>query len=272
MLLALLLAESYAGREREAARHAAEQAAQRAAFDRSLVQDREGFLRLVAHELKTPVAVVKAYAELLEAQALREQLPPTIRQVVGHIREQADHMVSLIEEVLDAQRLQLGKLPLELSRFDLGQLAREVAEEIGQTSRAHEVRVEQPAEPLVLLADRRRLRQVLVNLLENAVKFSAGGEVLVRLTTEERAGRPWAVLSVRDQGVGIEAADLQRIFDRFAQASEAPVRGHVGLGLGLYIARELARAHGGEIWAVSAGRGQGSTFYLALPLDREPEP
>ena len=100
----------------------------------------------------------------------------------------------------------------------------------------------------------------------------AGGEVEVRVGTGLHEGRVCAIVSVRDQGTGIEAANLDRIFDLFQQGSKSPVRGHVGLGLGLYVARQIARAHQGDVWAESPGEGQGSTFYLALPLDLSPTP
>ena len=269
-LLLLLLGESRTAQRAAEARHSAEQAAQRASFARDLEQDRETFLDLVAHELKTPLAVIKAYAEILEAQAEALPASDTARQVVGHLLEQAEVMAALIEQVLDVQRLRRGRLPLEISRVDLLELAREVAEAVQHTTRQHVLRVVADRPPGVVRADRLRLRQVLVNLIENAVKYSAGGEVVVEVRGEERDGRPWAALAVRDQGVGIEAADLGRIFNRFEQVSSAPVRGHVGLGLGLYVARQIARAHGGEVAASSPGRGRGSTFTLLLPLDADP--
>jgi signal transduction histidine kinase len=267
------LTRSHAGRAADAERHVAEQTAQRASFQRQLVQDREDFLGLVAHELKTPVAVIKAYAELLEAQMAEPELAGRAREtmlsVVAHIREQADLMAGLIEEILDVQRVQLGKLPLEVSRLDLRQLARAAAEEVAQATHSHTIRVVavDPLPPVEV--DRRRIRQVLVNLLENAVKYSDGGEIQVRVARGEHAGRPMALLSVRDEGIGLEPADMDRIFDRFVQAAGGPVRGHAGLGLGLYVARQIARAHGGDVWAESPGKGRGSTFHLRLPLESE---
>lgn len=271
LTLGLLLAESYSERAAEAERHAAEQAAERAAHRDSLLQDREHFLDLVAHELRTPVAVIKAYAELLEEQLSGQPVSNATRQVVATMLEQADLMTTLIEEVLDVQRLRLGKLPLEVSRVDLLQLARSVAREVQQTSRSHTIRVVgDPALPL--LADRRRLRQVLTNLLENAVKYSAGGEIEVRVERRERNGQERALIAIRDQGVGIESGDLNRIFEPFEQVSGTPVQGRVGLGLGLFVARQIARAHGGDVWAESGGRGRGSTFYVELPLGTGREP
>lgn len=265
------LAESRAGRVADAERHAVEQSEQQATFERQIVQDREDFLALVAHELKTPVAVVKAYAELLEVQLAEAGLSGhqrrAIAEVVEHIRDQADLMSGLIEEVLDVQRVQLGKLPLEISRFDLVELTRGVVEEITRVtpSQAIHVAVSQPLAHVH--ADRRRVRQVLVNLLENAVKYSSAGDIEVRVGQAVQEGRAVALMSVRDQGVGLASGNLERIFDRFVQAESRPVRGHEGLGMGLYVARQLALAHGGYVWAESPGRGCGSTFYFRLPIE-----
>jgi signal transduction histidine kinase len=227
---------------------------------------RDDIVGLVAHELKTPLAIVRAYAELLEAQSADQPRAVATRELVDHIMAQVDLMSDWVESALDSQRLRLGKLPLELGRVDPVELAQAVAEEFQHTTGDHRIRVvvsSRPPRPI--LADRRRLRQVVANLLANAVKYSAGGTIEVRVGVQERAGgSAQVVLTVRDEGQGIDAADLDRIFGRYAQASE---RSSEGLGVGLYLAREIARAHGGELWAESRGRGHGSTFVLALPLD-----
>ena len=214
--------------------------------------------------------MIKAYAELLDAQMPDPELSyesrTGMREVVKHIIDQAELMTALIEEILDVQRVQLGKLPLEVSRLDLAQLARAAADEVSQAAHTHTIRVESIEALPPVDVDRRRIRQVLVNLLENAVKYSDNGEIQVNVGREDTGGRRTALLSVHDHGIGLDAGHLDRIFDRFAQARSAPVRGHAGLGLGLYVARQIARAHGGEVWAESRGKGRGSTFYLRLPL------
>ena len=265
------LGETREGRASDAKRHQAEQSAQQASLERRMVQDREDFLGIVAHELKTPVAVIKAYAELLEAQMAEQEVSAdrrdSMREVVAHIVDQAELMSGLIEEILDVQRVLLGKLPLEISHLDLVELARGAADEVAHVTRAHSIKVlaSDPIPPVSI--DRRRIRQVLVNLLENAIKYSDDGDIHLQVRRGEHEGRPMVVLSVRDEGIGLVASDLDRIFDRFVQAASGPVRGHAGLGLGLYVARQIARAHQGDVWAESPGRGRGSTFFLRLPLE-----
>ena len=265
------VSESQEGRDADTERHVAEQSAQHASFRRQIVQDREDFLGLVAHELKTPVAVIKAYAELLEAQMAEQEFSTAtrtaMREIVAHILDQAELMSDLVDEILDVQRVQLGKLPLEISRLDLVQLAHSAAEEVAQAAQAPVIRVVPVDAPPAVHVDRRRIRQVMVNLLENAVKYSRDGEIQVRVGRAEHEGQPVVLLSIHDEGIGLESADLDRIFDRFVQAVDDPVHGHAGLGLGLYVARQIARAHGGHVWAESPGKGRGSTFYLRLPLD-----
>jgi signal transduction histidine kinase len=273
LILLHALTESRAGRAADVERHLEERAVQQASYERQIVRDREDFLALVAHELKTPVAVVKAYAELLEAQmADREssiERRTSMREVVVHIVDQAELMSTLIEEILDVQRVQLGKLPLQVSHLDLAELARSAAEEVAQATRAHTISVESTDQLPPVAADRRRIRQVLVNLLENAVKYSDVGDIEVKVGRSTYDGKPMALLSVHDHGIGLEASDVSRIFERFAQANSAPVRGHAGLGLGLYVARQITRAHGGDVWAESDGKGRGSTFHIRLPLHTE---
>jgi signal transduction histidine kinase len=236
------------------------------------IEDESGEWRdlgMMVHELNTPVAIIKAYAELLEAQADKQRhTPGGAREVVSHILEQADLMSDWVDAMVDVQRLQVGDLRLELTRVDLVQLAWQVAEEIQHITRRHRIRVlsTHPSPPPIL-ADRSRLRQVLSNLLENALKYSAGGTIQVRLSVQDvPGGSSKALIAVHDEGSGLEAHQLDRIFAPFEQTA----RTNVGLGLGLYLARQIAHVHGGDLWAESRGRSNGSTFILSLPLTPDP--
>jgi signal transduction histidine kinase len=221
----------------------------------------DALVGLVVHELRTPVAIIKAYAELLEAQA-SQKYPQAAgsREIMAHILEQADLMAGWVDAMLDVHRLELAELPLEFTRVDLVQLAWTVAEEFQQTTRRHRIRVVASSTPSPVKGDRARLRQVLTNLLENAVKYAAGGTIQVRLGVQAASNK--AIVAVHDEGPGLELAELDRIFGQFEQAEHAGV----GLGVGLYLARQIARLHGGDLWAESRGRMNGSTFVLALPM------
>ncbi|MHB0870531.1 MAG: GAF domain-containing protein [Chloroflexota bacterium] len=230
-------------------------------------QARQEFLGLVSHELKTPVAVLKAYTELLLRKTEIDPSRASDQDVLSRMLEQADRMLAMIEQLLDLQKIEAGQLPLEVSRFDLVHLARRVAENLQLTAPRHRM-VLQTEGRLLVLADRRRIEEVLFNLLENAVKYSPDGSS-VTVTIAGRAssgeGEEEAWVSIADQGIGIPAQDLPHIFDRFFQGQGRLHRGHVGLGLGLHIAREIIDRHGGKMWTEST-EGKGSVFQFTLPL------
>lgn len=224
---------------------------------------RQEFVGVVSHELKTPVAVIRAYTDVLLRRAERAG-DSANADVLKRVEEQAERMLHMIEQVLDLQRLEAGLMTLETSRFDLTALARRVAEELGSLTGQHEIAVEAP-EPVIVVADRRRIEEVLQNLLQNAIRYSPnGGQIRVSVRPEgEDADR--AIVTVADQGVGISPEEQPHVFERFYQGRNRLYQGHVGLGLGLYISRELLRQHGGDVWLESQP-GVGSKFHFSLPV------
>lgn len=211
------------------------------------------FLAMVSHDLRSPLTVIRASAQLLQRRG--EYRETTIATVL----EYADRMARLIDDLADVVRLEEGHIPLQREPLDLAALTRECAAAVeGGYSERHSVRVEAPDATVCGEWDRVRLEQVVENLLGNALKHGAEeGEVVVRV--EEQEGE--ALLSVRDSGPGIDPAHVPHLFDRFYRANTRSS----GLGLGLYISRILVEAHGGRIW-VESQPGQGSTFTMALPL------
>jgi len=159
----------------------------------------------------------------------------------------------------------LSKLPLELTRVDLVQLAWTVAEDVQQTTTRHHIRVlASTPTPAAVVGDRWRLQQVLSNLLDNAIKYSAGGTIQMRLGVQAASNKTIkAIVAVHDEGTGLAGDELHRVFGRYEQAQPTST----GLGVGLYLARQIARLHGGELWAESRGHLNGSTFVLALPME-----
>lgn len=224
------------------------------------------FLATMSHELRTPLTAILGYADLIledlaPAQALAEALPD-----VAAIRGSATHLLALIDDVLDLSRVEEGALPLEARAFAPAALVDAVVTVIRPQAEARGNTLIVDVEPGLgeLSADPRRVRQILVNLVYNAVKFTRDGTITLRVRACERAGAQALAFEVADTGIGVAPEQLPRLFDRFYQVDASPTREHSGTGLGLSISKALAEAMGGEITAQSE-RGRGSTFTLVLP-------
>jgi PAS domain S-box-containing protein len=210
------------------------------------------FLAMVSHDLRSPLTVIRASAQLLQRRGEYQET------TLATILEYADRMARLIEDLADIVRLEEGHLPLQRESFDLVTLARECAAAAEEHSAHHAVRVETSDASICGAWDRVRLGQVLENLIGNALKHGAEeGEVVVRVEEQDSE----ALVSIQDSGPGIDPEHVPHLFDRFYRGNT----GSSGLGLGLYISRILVDAHGGRIW-VESRPGQGSTFTVALPL------
>ena len=232
-------------------------------------QARQEFLGIVSHELKTPVAGFKAYTELLLRKAEIDPQRASDLDVLGRMLDQSDRMLAMIEQLLDLQKIETGQLSLEISRFDLAELVRRVAENMQLTADNRKISF-QGDSGLTVLADRRRIEEVVSNLMENAIKYSLSEsriDITVKGIRHSNHGPSEALVSVADQGIGIPKQDITRVFERFYQGRGKIHRGHVGLGLGLYITKEIVERHHGDIWAESE-EGKGSTFHFTLPLAR----
>jgi PAS domain S-box-containing protein len=219
------------------------------------------FLAVMSHELRTPLNAILGYTDLFLA-GIPEPLPVPMVPQVERVQSAARHLRDLIEEVLSFARLEGGHEEVQAEGVDVAELAREVAA-IGEPlalERGLAFRLELPDGPVPARTDARKVRQVLLNLVANAVKFTDAGEVVLGM---EDAGGD-VVLRVRDTGVGIAPENLERIFEPFWQADQRLARQHGGSGLGLSVARQLARLLGGDVTARSAP-GAGSTFVFRLP-------
>ena len=222
------------------------------------------FLATMSHELRTPLNAVIGYADLLLA-GIPEPLPDGLRRHVDRIGLASRHLLSVIEEILGYARIEAGREVVELGVVDLGEVLNEVVAIVDPLAAEKKLRFTAPerVDPPTLVTDARKLRQILVNLLGNAVKFTERGEIGF---AAERCGDS-VELRVRDTGIGIDPADQERIFEAFRQADEATTRVAGGTGLGLSVARNLARMLGGDI-TVRSTPGEGSTFVVRLPIDR----
>ncbi|HEV2583385.1 MAG TPA: ATP-binding protein [Ktedonobacteraceae bacterium] len=230
---------------------------------------KDEFIGIAAHELRTPLAVIKGFAQMLISQTARGKGPALAdwqSEAIQDIDQATIRLVELTEDLLDVTRLQGGRLELHPEPTDLVALAQRIAARVRVTTSKHSVTIHTGTEHLVATIDPRRIEQVLSNLLNNAIKYSPdGGEITITL----REDRPTcsAILTVQDNGIGIPAGQQGRIFGRFARADNARDSNISGTGLGLYLCRELVERHNGRIWFESV-EGHGSTFYVALPLEK----
>ncbi len=218
------------------------------------------FLSVISHELQTPLAVIRGYAELLADRA-GDMPPAQLRDKLTVVADESARLSAMVANLLDASRIQAGGLELQREPVSIARLVQQTVQQVAMLTTTHRFVIAIPDDLPPVLADYDRVAQVLRNLLENAVKYSPGGgniTITADLTSEE------VIVHVIDEGIGVPSAEREQIFSRFARLDSRVVRQAKGVGLGLYIARAIIRAHGGRIW-VDAGPGGGAQFSFSLP-------
>ncbi|HEX4885383.1 MAG TPA: ATP-binding protein [Casimicrobiaceae bacterium] len=253
---AAALEAAYANLQHEIAERRSAEAALRLADRR-----KDEFLATLAHELRNPLAPLRNALDILRLPNLS---PSRLKQVNAMMERQLRQLVRLVDDLLDVSRISTGKLTVKRERVELHGIVASAVESTRPIAegRHQPLTVEMPEEPIWLEADTTRLAQVLANLLNNAAKYSdAGKPILLRV----EAGPDAATISVIDEGIGIPADMIDRVFEMFTQVDTSLDRSTAGLGVGLSLARRLVELHGGSIRAASDGPGRGSTFTLQLP-------
>jgi signal transduction histidine kinase len=230
---------------------------------REAINVRDEFLSVAAHELKTPLTSLRGYAQLLQRE-FDKRVPPNperVNRAASTIQMQSDKLTRLISQLLDISRIQSGKLAIERRPSDLSQLVQDVVSAARSHLRGHTLEANVPA-GVEARVDPLRVEQVLTNLVDNAIKYSPeGGPIEVRLDPVDGVLR----LSVRDHGLGVAPEHRPHIFDRFYQAQAGgPLTSMAGMGLGLYISRQIVELHGGSIHAEFPDDG-GTRFVVLLP-------
>jgi signal transduction histidine kinase len=219
------------------------------------------FLGVMSHELRTPLNAIIGYTELM-LMGVPAAIPDSARQQVERVRNASHHLLHLIDEVLAFSRLETGREELRAGSAQLAAVVGEAASVIAPLAaeRHLELRIDAPTEPVALETDVGKVRHILLNLLTNAVKFTDHGEIVLTA----RLGNGDVTFEVRDTGVGIQPQHHDRIFDPFWQVENKASRRVAGTGIGLSVARRLARLLGGDV-TVSSKPGEGSTFTARLP-------
>jgi PAS domain S-box-containing protein len=228
------------------------------------------FLSVISHELQTPIAIIKGYAGLF-ADEDTPLKPAQLREKMQIIQEESDRLSKLVDNLLYASRLQAGGIEVNRNPVDLLNLIRRVVQKMKGVSKQHPLRAELPDELPAVLADYDKIQQVLVNLIENAIKYSPkGGPIII----DAEPNSTEVIVSVTDQGIGVPENERQRIFDRFSRLDSRYVRERKGAGLGLYICKAIVEAHGGRIWVEAApprsnepDAHPGSRFRFSLPRE-----
>jgi len=229
---------------------------------KELERQKDNFLSMTSHELKTPVTTIKAYGQLAESM-LEEKGDADTLNIVKRMGAQVNRLTILIGNLLDFTKIQKGRLVYEEDFFDFNELVKEVVDDMQKTSQTHKIKNNSGTQPANIFGDKNKLSQVLNNLISNAIKYSPNANSIVVSTQLQQDGLE---LSVQDFGIGISKENLQNVFQQFYRVTGENQSTFPGMGIGLYICSEIVTRQGGKIWLESIS-DNGSTFYVWLPFD-----
>lgn len=223
----------------------------------------------MSHELRTPLNHIIGFSDLV-ITCPTGNLSEIQKEYMQDVLFSSKHLLSLIEDVLDLSKIESGKIELTYSTFDVVELCSRSTSMVADSAmkKTIEIITELPDNPVPIKADERRVRQVIYNLLNNAVKFTpVGGTISLNGSVIENSSGILSIrISIKDSGIGIEKDNLERVFKPFEQLDNTLTKKHAGTGLGLSLTRTFVETHGGRIWVESAGIGHGSTFTAEIPL------
>jgi PAS domain S-box-containing protein len=226
---------------------------------KEVMEEKDVFISIASHEIRTPISVIKAYGQVLERELTDAK--PIVKRAVAKINDQINYMNSLVSALLDTTKITTGKLNLDREVFNLCSLAKELTESFSLTQSSHHISMVKEADSMVF-ADKVRTGSVITNLLSNAVKYSPNAtEVLIGVEADDHIAK----VSVQDYGLGIPLDEQSNLFQRFGRTASVKKSKIPGTGLGLHLSAEVIKLEGGQI-GFTTEEGKGSTFYFILPL------
>jgi signal transduction histidine kinase len=218
------------------------------------------FVSLATHQIRGPLTAIKGYASLV-LEGDYGDVPPSIKPAIETIAQSTQSLVTIVGDFLDVSRIEQGRMKYDFIDFDLSILLKELLNELKPNIEKKGLKLSATIEPAILLvADQGKIKQILSNLIDNSIKYTPQGSITIDL---KKTGNN-ILFTIKDTGVGMKAETIPKLFQKFSRAEDASKANILGTGLGLYVAKEMVKAHNGRIWAESEGQGKGSAFYVEL--------
>lgn len=232
---------------------------------KQLDEAKSEFLSIASHQLRTPLTGIKGYLSML-VEGDYGKIPGKINDVLKQVFEASNRMARLVDVFLNVSRIESGRLKLELNGFDLNELVYRSVKDLTINANEHKLKLnfKKDNEVYIVRADSDKIKDVLLNLIDNAIKYTKQGSIDVKLSKKDSH----ALVEVIDTGVGLEQEDIDKLFNKFSRGQDSAKINTGGSGLGLYVAKKVIDAHGGKIWVESSGKGKGSKFSFTLPLSK----
>ncbi len=240
---------------------------------KELDESKTMFLSIASHQLRTPLSAMKGYLSMVLSGDYGTKIEGQVKEFLEKVYQSNERLINLVNDLLDITRLQMGRMKLYFQPTQIEEIVQSVVDELNVQAKKKNLSLifKKPSQPLPKVnVDPQKIRQVVLNLIDNAIKYTKEGEITVKLqyhSSSPNLGGKSCLIAVKDTGIGMTPKEIDNLFQLF-ERSESAVRTHaVGVGIGLYAAREIVKAHKGKIWAESKGRNQGSTFYVELPIE-----
>jgi signal transduction histidine kinase len=223
------------------------------------------FIAIVSHQLRTPLTIISGYLSMILDGDYGE-IPQKLKEIIKKTLHSTQRLIRLVNSILDVSKIEAGEVEINFERVDLREIAREVVEELKMKAQKKNLYLElkESKEKMENLVDREKIREVLFNLVDNAIKYTQEGGITLSLkrVVEKNVDQ----ICVKDTGEGLTKEEIEKIFERFSRGRAGLKFWTEGVGLGLFISKSFVEMHGGKIWVESEGKGKGSAFYIELPI------